>query len=166
MILTLKERLKEHIKMHSLQIEIANQYPQLKSPEARTNGIIHSIQNSNFKLHEGILSIVFVDESTICKIHEQFLGDPSSTDVITFPKDSSQNFAGEIVISVDQAKKNAREFETSLNDELTLYLIHGCLHLFGLNDKTEAERYDMRKAESELIQLINNTTSSPPFQLD
>ena len=152
--------------MHSLHIEIANHHTQLKNPEARINGIIDSIQKSKFKLYEGTLSIVFVDEATICKIHEQFLGDPSPTDVITFPQDSSQNFAGEIFISVDQAKNNAREFETTFNDELTLYLIHGCLHLFGLNDKTEAEKYDMRKAESELMRLINNTSSTPPFQLN
>ena len=152
--------------MHSLHIEIANQHTQLKNPEARINGIIDSIQKSKFKIREGTLSIVFVDEATICKIHEQFLGDPSPTDVITFPQDNSQNFAGEIFISVDQAKNNAKEFETTFNDELTLYLIHGCLHLFGLNDKTEAEKYDMRKAESELMRLINNTSSSPPFQLN
>ncbi|MFL2842770.1 MAG: rRNA maturation RNase YbeY [Coraliomargaritaceae bacterium] len=152
--------------MHSLHIEIANQHTQLKNPEARINGIIESIQKSKFKIREGTLSIVFVDEATICKIHEQFLGDPSPTDVITFPQDNSQNFAGEIFISVDQAKNNAKEFETTFNDELTLYLIHGCLHLFGLNDKTEAEKYDMRKAESELMRLINNTSSSPPFQLN
>ncbi len=152
--------------MHSLHIEIANQHTQLKNPEARINGIIESIQKSKFKIREGTLSIVFVDEATICKIHEQFLGDPSPTDVITFPQDNSQNFAGEIFISVDQAKNNAKEFETTFNDELTLYLIHGCLHLFGLNDKTEAEKYDMRKAESELMRLINKTSSSLPFQLN
>ena len=97
--------------MHSLHIEIANQHTQLKNPEARINGIIESIQKSKFKIREGTLSIVFVDEATICKIHEQFLGDPSPTDVITFPQDNSQNFAGEIFISVDQAKNNAKEFE-------------------------------------------------------
>lgn len=148
-----------------MEIEIANSYDQLKDPELKIHQIITSIQNSRYTIADGILSIVICDEATICRIHAQFLGDPSPTDVITFPGKFNDNFTGEIFISVDQAKKNAHEFKTSFDHEMTLYLVHGCLHLHGLNDKTDSEKNVMRKGEEELLTKIKKEVQAPPFSL-
>jgi probable rRNA maturation factor len=148
-----------------MEIEIANSYDELKNPELKIHQIITSIQNSSYTIADGILSIVICNEATICRIHEQFLGDPSPTDVITFPGDINDNFTGEIFISVDQAKKNAHAFQTSIDHELTLYLVHGCLHLYGLNDKTDSEKNAMRKGEEELLTRIKKEVQAPPFSL-
>lgn len=149
-----------------MQIEIANAYKPLDNPGPKIEQIVAIIQNSRFKINEGVLSVVFTDEATICQIHQQFLGDPSPTDVITFPGDHSQNFTGEIFISADQAKKNALAFKTSFDYELTLYFVHGCLHLYGLKDKTDTEKEAMRSAENELLSKVKAANEMGLFCLN
>ena len=71
------------------------------------------------------------------------MNDPSPTDVITFQH-------GEIVISVETAKRQARQFATSLDHELRLYLVHGLLHLHGFDDKTAAGAREMKRVQDKL----------------
>lgn len=151
--------------MNSIEIEINNQFRGLKDPEERTKAICSILAVSKFKLNPGTLSIVFVDNDSIKKIHESFLGDPSSTDVITFPKNSNFDSAGEICISIDEAIENSKSFGTTVSHEITLYLIHGWLHLFGFNDKNETEIKAMRKAEEEAINLVNKANSLSHYQI-
>lgn len=80
-------------------------------------------------------------------LHEQFLNQTGPTDVITFHH-------GEIFISVPLARRQAREFGTSLVSELRLYIVHGLLHLQGLDDGSPAERRRMRAAESRVLRRI------------
>ena len=61
---------------------------------------------------------------------------------------------GEIIISADTAKTNAKIYKTSFMYEILLYAIHGILHLLGYNDKTEREIKKMRKKEKQLLQII------------
>lgn len=151
--------------MNSIEVEINNQFSQLKDPENRTELICSLLADSKFKLDPGSLSIVFVDDASIRQLHESFLGDTSSTDVITFPKNPSFQSAGEICISVDQAIKNSKSFGTTISYEITLYLIHGWLHLFGFNDKNETEIKAMRKAEAEALNIVNQANALEDYQV-
>ena len=151
--------------MDSFEIEINNQFQRLKNPENRTQAICSILSDSKFKLYPGTLSIAFVDDASIKELHDSFLGDPSSTDVITFPGNPTFESVGEICISIDEAIKNSKTFGTSVSHEITLYLIHGWLHLYGLNDKTETEIKAMRQAEKEALELINKEESLSAYEV-
>lgn len=151
--------------MESFEIEINNQFKGLKDPEDRTQAICSLLADSKFKLNSGTLSIAFVDDASIKDLHDSFLADPSSTDVITFPGNQTFKSVGEICISIDEAIKNSKAFGTSVSHEITLYLIHGWLHLFGLNDKNETEIKVMRLAEDEALKLVNSGITNSDYQI-
>ena len=151
--------------MDSFEIEINNQFLGLKDPEDRTQAVCSILADSKFKLNSGTLSIAFVDDASIKDLHDSFLGDTSSTDVITFPGNPTFESVGEICISIDEAIKNSKTFGTSVSHEITLYLIHGWLHLYGLNDKTETEIKAMRQAEKEALELINKEESLSAYEV-
>lgn len=141
--------------MSSIEIEINNQFSKLIDPENRTKAICSILAESEFKLNPGTLSIVFVNDTMIKQLHESFLNDSSSTDVITFPANPTFLSAGEICISIDEAIKNSKNFGTTINHEITLYLIHGWLHLFGFDDKNDEATKAMRQAEKDALNLVN-----------
>ncbi len=113
----------------------------------------------------GELSIVFMDQGEHTELHRQFMQDETPTDVITFPGDRGMDFAGEICVSVDFATSSAKKMNLTVARELTLYLVHGWLHLAGFNDKTEADRKKMRAEETRLLKAIETTEKQPHFQI-
>jgi probable rRNA maturation factor len=92
----------------------------------------------------GKVEVALVSDKRIAEIHRRFMNDPRPTDVITFQH-------GEIIISVETAKRQAREFGTSLNHELRLYLVHALLHLHGFDDKTAAGSREMKRVQGKLL---------------
>lgn len=100
------------------------------------------------------ISVAFVTEQTICSLHERFLQNPDPTDVITFPAaNEDEEKMGEICISVDEALKYYNKIH-SLEDELTLYLVHGWLHLAHYDDIKEEDRLTMRQKEKEVLEFL------------
>ncbi len=150
---------------HRLNLQINNRYRMLKRPAAGTRRMFRALEESGaYPISPGDLSIVFVSDRTIGKIHACFLNDPSSTDVITFPADPEMDSAGEIIVSVDHALQRARELGEPFSKELSLYLVHGWLHLAGFKDKTEPERRDMRAAEATALKLLADVI--PDYTVD
>ena len=94
------------------------------------------------------LSVVVMSDKRIGAIHESFMQDPTPTDVITFQH-------GEIVISVDTAKRNARTYQTSLDHELKLYFVHGLLHLGGYDDKTKKGAAEMKRLQEAIVAKLD-----------
>lgn len=141
--------------MNPLSLEISNRYSLLQSPEAATRALLKSVyQSGRFPICDGELSIAFVDDATIAHVHDEFMDDPTPTDVITFPADPEMESAGEIVISVDHAISRSQELHEPFSRELALYLIHGWLHLAGYDDRNEEDRAKMRAAEKEALALL------------
>ena len=93
------------------------------------------------------VSLLLTDDAEIGKIHDRFLGDPSPTDVISFPLDDGVD----IVVSVERAHSQARERGHDASAELALYLIHGLLHVCGYDDVDSQDRQRMRVAEREIL---------------
>lgn len=112
----------------------------------------------------GELSLAFLSDEALARLHGQFLGDPTLTDVITFPGDAD-GVAGEICVSVDRATAVARARRQPFARELTLYVIHGWLHLAGLDDLTPAGRRAMRRAERRLLAALSREDALPDFRL-
>jgi probable rRNA maturation factor len=93
------------------------------------------------------LSEVFVwliSDRRMALLHRKFLGQTGPTDVLTFQH-------GEIFISVETARRNARAFGNSLMRELKLYIVHGLLHLHGFDDQTPSETRRIKTAQEKIL---------------
>ncbi len=112
----------------------------------------------------GILSIAFVGNERSQQLHDQFFNDPSPTDVMTFPGDPEEDHAGDIAANVEIAQAEAPEANWSASEELTLYLIHGWLHLAGFRDHDAPSIAAMRTAEAQLFDTIRQENALPQFQ--
>ena len=113
----------------------------------------------------GELSVVLLDDAEHCALHSRYLNDPSPTDVITFPGDAAEDFAGEIILNVDQAIREGPLHGNDAASELTLYLVHGWLHLAGLDDHDAAGCRQMREAERHLLSRLQQHRAMPPFRI-
>ena len=141
--------------MSRLDLEISNQYKQLADPTEAAKQLYRALEASAaFPIAEGELSVVFVSDATIGQIHDDFMGDPSATDVITFPANAEMESAGEIIVSVDHALSRAEELGEPFSRELSLYLVHGWLHLAGYDDRNESDRKKMRAAERRVLRQL------------
>ncbi|MFA6282010.1 MAG: rRNA maturation RNase YbeY [Candidatus Omnitrophota bacterium] len=105
------------------------------------------------KLSSSSVSIVFCDNKFISKLNRKFFKKSQSTDVISFPlaDESCHGYLGEIVISVEEAKKVCDFYEKKWQEELTLYLIHGILHLVGYDDIKKKDRMAMEQKQEKIL---------------
>jgi probable rRNA maturation factor len=90
------------------------------------------------------ISFVVVSDARIAALHDEFMGDPTPTDVITFHH-------GEIVISAETARREARQRELPLPAEITRYAVHGLLHLAGWSDADAGAASDMRVMQEKIL---------------
>jgi probable rRNA maturation factor len=149
------------------EVELFVDHPGLKYDENVVMGmILHAIQTIGDSFPKGDLSIALLNDAKVAEIHGEFLSDPTETDVITFPGDVEMDFAGEICISVDRANAYSRENDTFFSEELTLYIVHGLLHLAGYNDKTKTQITRMRKGEQVVMQQLKSAGEIPEFQIN
>lgn len=109
----------------------------------------------------GHIGVRITDDPTIHQINAQFLSHDYPTDVISFPySDSSESIEGELVASIDTAIANAADPELELpaiwdaSHELVLYVIHGVLHIGGMDDHDDQDREAMRKSEREVLSRL------------
>lgn len=88
--------------------------------------------------------VLIVSDRRMAALHRQFLNERGPTDVITFAH-------GEIFISAETARRNARRFGNSLARELHLYVVHGLLHLHGFDDGNKVEAREMQRAQESIL---------------
>ena len=103
------------------------------------------------------LSLCFVSTERICQLHKQFFDDDSPTDCISFPidqaKEEEYHLLGEIFICPKTAIQYAETHGEELSKEITLYLVHGLLHLLGHDDGPNVEK--MRQAEEKQMHNLS-----------
>lgn len=110
---------------------------------------------SDFGWSEGHISLAIVDDAEIHRVNREFLQHDYPTDVISFDTtESDALLEGEIVVSAEMAKRVAQENGWNPEHELLLYVVHGMLHIVGLNDKTSSETKKMRRAEREYMERL------------
>ena len=98
------------------------------------------------------LEINFINSEAMKEINKKFLSHDYSTDIITFNYSDSQNIIdGEIFISVDDAKENAKKFKVKFVEEIGRLVAHGLLHLIGFDDTTPDKRKKMKNQENQLL---------------
>lgn len=170
------------------EISIANRHTRLKFDRRAVGRAVHILDAHRPALRippsrafPGELSLVFLSDAALARLHADFLNDPSPTDVITFEGDPALGAAGEICVSVDAAwrrtqsvsrptssrrgPKANRDDRAAFSAELTLYLVHGWLHLAGYDDLVPAKKRVMRRAEARALALLREHKAIPRFVL-
>ena len=101
----------------------------------------------------GEVGYLFCDDEKILEVNREFLQHDYYTDIITFDYDEENQVNGDIVISLDTVKSNAELFNKPYEEELYRVIIHGILHLCGINDKGPGGREVMEEAENKALAL-------------
>lgn len=140
-------------------VEVAVRHPSIKVVDSSVIKLIQTLDSvKSYVCPEGDISVVFVNDAEIKKIHKDFMDDATVTDVITFVGEDHpiEPFAGEICVNLNQAKRVAKAHGHTFEEEVSLYVAHGWLHLTGLRDKKSAEAKKMRAAESFALAFIDH----------
>ena len=104
------------------------------------------------------VSIFFVNTAEICDLHEEYFNDPSPTDCISFPMDETGEFGyrhlGDIFVCPETAVLYAQKHAGDSYHEMTLYVVHGLLHLLGYDDLKAKDRKVMRTEEARYLTQV------------
>ena len=129
-------------------------FPNIKKRETST--WIKKIANS-FNKKIGDIGYLFCNDEKILEINRQYLDHDFYTDIISFDYSEGDIISGDIFISLDTVRSNSQKYNTDYQEELYRVIIHGVLHLCGLDDKLEEDAIRMRESEnSALKQLYSN----------
>jgi len=151
-------------------IHVSDEQTHLSVPAGRIRRIARVVLAAE-EVSGATISVALVDNGTIHRLNRQHLSHDEATDVLSFlfgsepnasathaaakgPRGKDCRIDGEVVISAEMALQSAPRFGWSASEELTLYLVHGLLHLCGYDDLTDAERRVMRNREREVLSLL------------
>lgn len=107
-----------------------------------------------FNKSVGNLTYIFCDDPKILEVNRTYLKHDYFTDIITFDYSNHRRISGDMFISLDTVRTNAEQFGKAYDDELMRVVIHGVLHLIGINDKGPGEREIMEAHENEALAML------------
>jgi probable rRNA maturation factor len=156
-------------------VTVHNAFPGLKLDRRAMARAIHTLdahlaslrpaaaEDSTLEPFDHELSLAFLTDPALARLHADFLDDPAPTDVITFAGDPQAGLAGEICVSVDAARRQAGGSGARFAAELTLYVVHGWLHLAGHDDLAPGPKRRMRAAEARALDRLRAAGALPKF---
>ena len=103
----------------------------------------------------GDISYIFCSDEKILEVNRQYLQHDYYTDIITFDYCAGNRLSGDLFISLDTVRTNAEQFNQPYERELHRVIIHGILHLCGINDKGPGEREIMEAAENKALEMLS-----------
>ncbi|WP_017257353.1 rRNA maturation RNase YbeY [Pedobacter arcticus] len=116
------------------------------------NWLLINIKTEGYELLE--LNFIFCSDDYLLNINREYLNHDTYTDTVTFDNSETENdILGDIFISIDRIRENAKTFKTSVKDELHRVMIHSTLHLLGYKDKTTKDKTTMTAKENEYLAL-------------
>ena len=102
----------------------------------------------------GDVSYIFCNDKRILEVNREFLQHDYYTDIITFDYTEGDVISGDVFISLDTVRSNSEQYATEYDEELHRTIIHGILHLCGINDKGPGEREIMEAAENRALAML------------
>lgn len=127
---------------------------QLENEPVISAWILQVIEAEGYKIEE--INYIFCDDDYLFKLNVEFLDHDTLTDIISFDYTVGKIIQGDIFISVDRVVDNAKDFNSSFNDELNRVMVHGVLHYCGYKDKSESEENLMRKKENHYLEILSS----------
>lgn len=124
-----------------------------KIPRRQTSAWIRQVAAS-FGKKVGEIAYIFCDDPKILEVNVQYLGHDYFTDIITFDYCEGDSISGDLFISLDTVRSNAEKYGVPYGEELQRVMVHGVLHLCGVNDKGPGERKKMEAAENHALTLF------------
>ena len=122
----------------------------LKNKNTIREWIISGVKKENLRIET--INYIFCSDKFLRKVNKQFLDHDYFTDIITFPYDNlTAQIGGDIYISIDRVRENAKTYKQSFTDELHRVMAHGVLHLCGYGDKSDSEAKLMRQMEGKWL---------------
>lgn len=110
---------------------------------------------NHYNFSEFSITVVCGSDDWLLQLNKQFLDHDYYTDIITFNYNENSIIAGDLCISLDRVTENALNFGVSRETEFSRVVIHGVLHLCGLNDKTDEDIANMRKTEDFFLDMLD-----------
>lgn len=110
-------------------------------------------KDHGYKINQ--VDYVFVDDEALLKINNEVLKHNYYTDIISFDYTEGKDIEGEIYISVDRVRENAKTYNIEFHVELIRVMCHGMLHYVGYKDKTKKESTEMRNQEDHYLNIYN-----------
>lgn len=108
---------------------------------------------ASYQKKVGEIAYIFVDDTKILEVNQQYLQHDYFTDIITFDYTEDSTISGDLFISLDTVRTNAEGLGCTYEEELYRVIIHGILHLCGINDKGPGEREIMEAAENTALSM-------------
>jgi rRNA maturation RNase YbeY len=121
----------------------------LKEENILQDWIKNVIDENGFEVGE--INYIFCDDEYLHKLNVEFLDHDTLTDIISFDNTLGKLLNGDIFISIDRVKDNAKDFKVSLEEELHRVMVHGVLHYMGFKDKTDDDKKEMRNRENQAL---------------
>lgn len=135
-----------------MHIHVSNRQKTLKISKQKVKKIVTAVIAFESQRCDEV-AVHFVSVKEICELHQTFFNDPSQTDCISLPLDDASEthyrVLGEIFVCAETAVQYANSHQSDSYTELTLYIIHGLLHLMGYDDIKTKDRVEMRAAEKK-----------------
>ena len=127
----------------------------IKMPDIKKRETTEWIKNvaASYGKRLGEIAYIFCSDKKILEVNRQYLQHDYYTDIITFDYCEGDRLSGDLFISLDTIRTNAEQFGAAYDDELHRVIIHGILHLCGINDKGPGEREIMEEAENKALAM-------------
>ena len=109
---------------------------------------------ATYEKRVGEIAYIFCSDEKILEVNRQYLQHDYYTDIITFDYCEGNRLSGDLFISLDTVRTNAEQFGSDYETELHRVIIHGILHLCGINDKGPGEREIMEEAENRALAML------------
>lgn len=129
----------------------------VKMPAIKKREITEWIKQvaAKYEKRVGDVAYIFCSDEKILEVNREYLQHDYYTDIITFDYTEGNRIGGDIFLSLDTVKTNAEQYADSYEQELHRTIIHGILHLCGIDDKGPGEREIMEKAEDDALAMYN-----------
>jgi probable rRNA maturation factor len=126
---------------------------ELSNKEHVSDWVLRVINSNGYKL--GNIVYAFFNDEDLKSLNIRFLNHDYYTDVISFDETADQIVSGNIAVSIDRVKENASQIGVDFEEELHRVMIHGVLHFIGFNDKTNAEKKEIREQEALALSMFH-----------
>jgi len=137
-----------------LSIRVFNTYPQHRINARGTLFIARTVFKSE-GIQSASVNIIFINDAGIIRLNGKFLKKWRKTDVLSFQLNpAGQSMEGEVYVNIEQARRQAREYNVTYKNEYSRLIIHGLLHLAGYRDDTSRRKIKMSLREDQILSSI------------